>query len=178
MEQARIAPRLRFEALRESHAAVLFDALCADRIYRYLPDRPPASPEELARRFAALARGAPREAAQVWLNWAIARRDTYAWIGTLQATILPDRAGRGACALIGYVLTPAVWGRGLGTEAVRWLVEELARRFALDRLIATVDVRNQASVRLLERVGFVRVGAEPADLLGEATTDFRYELTY
>ncbi|MBK7972435.1 MAG: GNAT family N-acetyltransferase [Deltaproteobacteria bacterium] len=157
---------------------MLFDALAAARLYRYLPERAPDSPEALARRFAALVRGAPTDVAQLWLNWAVACRDPEQWIGTLQATVLPDRAGNGAYALIGYALTPAVWGRGLGTEAVRWLVDELARRFALDRLVATVDVRDQASGRLLERVGFVRIGAEAAELLGEISTDFRYQLTY
>lgn len=169
---------MRFEALREAHAPLLFPALAPPRVYRYLPERPPDSVEALARRFAALARGAPPDIAQIWLNWAIARREPEEWIGTLQATILPDHGGAGAYALIGYVLAPTAWGQGLGTAAARWLVEELARRFALDRLVATVDVRNQASVRLLERVGFVRIGAEPAELLGEATTDFRYQLRY
>ncbi len=56
---------------------------------------------------------------------------------------------------IGYLLHPAVWGQGLGREAVGAVI---ARGFAvhgLPRVTADVDPRNKASMRLLERLGFV-----------------------
>ena len=47
-------------------------------------------------------------------------------------------------------------------------------RFAVDDILATVDTRNLRSQRLLERLGFDRIGAAPAEIRGEATSDFRY----
>jgi RimJ/RimL family protein N-acetyltransferase len=163
--------RLRIEPLRADHAPLLFDALADPRIYTYIPDERHASVDTLARRYAFLECGAPDDVTEIWLNWALQRIDTCAYIGTLQATIVPDSR-----AYIGYMLTPSEWRRGFGTEACRWLACELQQRFAVDEIVATVDTRNAASVRLLERLGFDRIGTAPAEIRGEATTDFRYRL--
>jgi len=56
------------------------------------------------------------------------------------------------------------------------MVEELRSRFAVDEILAAVDTRNLRSQRLLERLGFDRIGAAPAEIRGEATSDFRYRL--
>jgi ribosomal-protein-alanine N-acetyltransferase len=79
-------------------------------------------------------------------------------------------------AYIGYVLTPSAWGRGLAREACRWLVGELRTRLEVGEILATVDTRNLRSVRLLEHLGFERIGTAAAEIRGEATTDFRYRL--
>jgi RimJ/RimL family protein N-acetyltransferase len=50
------------------------------------------------------------------------------------------------------------------------------RRYVLSEILATVDIRNVRSIRVLERVGFDRIGTEPAALRGQATTDYRYRL--
>jgi RimJ/RimL family protein N-acetyltransferase len=163
--------RLRIEPLGAHHAPLLFDALADAAIYAYIPDERHPSVDSLARRYAFLERGAPEGALEVWLNWALQRVDTGSYIGTLQATVMLDSR-----AFIGYVLTPAAWGRGFGTEACRWLVGELRSRFAVDEILATVDTRNLRSQRLLERLGFDRTGAAPAEIRREATSDFRYRL--
>jgi RimJ/RimL family protein N-acetyltransferase len=169
--------RLVIEPLTAAHAPLLFPALNDERVYRFLPERRPISVEALVERFTWLEQGAPPGLEQIWLNWAVGRRGDGAWLGTLQATVLPGTPNR-PYAFVGYVLTPSVWGQGLGLEALRWLIDELASSFPLERLVATVDVRNTASIRLLERAGFIRLGAEAADLHGEPTTDFRYQRDY
>ena len=169
--EAGITARLRIEPLRADHAAPLFDALSDPRIYAYIPDERHASVDSLARRYAFLECGAPEGVEEVWLNWALQRIDTGAYIGTLQATVVPQSR-----AFIGYVLTPSAWGRGFATEACRWLVTALNTHFAVDEILATVDTRNLASVRVLERLGFARIGISPAEIRGEVTTDFRYRL--
>ena len=110
---------------------------------------------------------------EVWLNWALQRVDAGAYIGTLQATVTPD-----SHASVGYVLTPSAWGQGFATEACRWLLATLQKRFVLNEIMATVDVRNLPSLRVLERLGFDCIGTEPAEIRGEATTDFRYRLGF
>src|SRR4030095_14721029 len=86
-----------------------------------------ATVDSLIRRYAFLERGAPPGVSEVWLNWALQRVDTRAYIGTLQATSTPD-----SHASIGYVLTPPAWGQGFATEACRWLLAALQRRFVLN----------------------------------------------
>jgi RimJ/RimL family protein N-acetyltransferase len=57
-------------------------------------------------------------------------------------------------AEIGYALGRPAWGQGYGQEAVRALVGHAFGALDLNRLEADVDPRNQASARLLERLGF------------------------
>jgi [ribosomal protein S5]-alanine N-acetyltransferase len=168
---AAVTARLRVEPLRAAHAPLLLPVLAERRIYAYIPDVSDPTLASLTKRYALLERGAPSEAKEVWLNWALQRMDTDAYVGTLQATVVP-----GSHAHIGYVLGEPAWGQGFATEACRWLVATLQARFEIDQIMATVDVRNVRSARVLERLGFECVGTEAAELRGETTTDYRYRL--
>jgi [ribosomal protein S5]-alanine N-acetyltransferase len=57
------------------------------------------------------------------------------------------------------------WGRGYATEAAHACVCHGFERLGLDRIVADVDPENQASIRVLEKVGFVRVGGSEKLLL-------------
>ncbi|HEV2231238.1 MAG TPA: GNAT family protein [Thermoplasmata archaeon] len=60
---------------------------------------------------------------------------------------------------IWYVLGDrAERGKGYGTEAVGLLVDYLLHEFELPRVGATSDLENQASMRLLDALGFRREG--------------------
>ena len=59
---------------------------------------------------------------------------------------------------VGYILHPDVWGQGLAGEAVRAAVDHVFATRDVDTLKADVDPENAASIRLLERLGFVRTG--------------------
>lgn len=74
--------------------------------------------------------------------------------GTLGWT---DEKGR---VEIGYGLAAPFRGRGLGTEAVRVLADWVAAQPGVRTVTASVEVGNEASRRLLERLGFVLVGEE------------------
>lgn len=56
---------------------------------------------------------------------------------------------------IGYLFDPDVWGRGYGREAVSAVVERAFAVHRLPRVLADVDPRNTASMRLLMGLGFV-----------------------
>lgn len=60
---------------------------------------------------------------------------------------------------VGYRIAREHWGKGIATAALGLLLEELAER----PLIATVAEHNVASLRVLEKHGFRRVGEEQAD---------------
>jgi RimJ/RimL family protein N-acetyltransferase len=64
---------------------------------------------------------------------------------------------------IGYWIGRIFWGRGYASSAVRLLVEEAQRR-GISRLHAYVFPDNPASMRVLEKNGFVRTGEVERDL--------------
>ena len=63
-----------------------------------------------------------------------------------------------ARAELGYVLGQAHWGRGLMREALAALISCAFGTMAMRRLEAEIDPRNAASLRLIERLGFVKEG--------------------
>jgi RimJ/RimL family protein N-acetyltransferase len=82
--------------------------------------------------------------------WAVFARDDGRYVGN--ASIRP-RTERRSDREIGYYLLEAEWGKGLGTELARALVEYGFEKLGLRAVYATVDYRNGASIRILEKVG-------------------------
>lgn len=165
--------RLALEPLRRSHAAELFEVLADERLYRFIPQRPPESLDALGARFARLeTRRSPR-GDEVWLNWAVRLRPEGRLVGRVEATLRQDRT-----AFLAYEIGVLFWGRGLATEACRRVVEALFVDFGAEVIVADVDTRNAASLRLLERLGFERgavtVGAD--HFKGSASDEVRYTM--
>lgn len=61
--------------------------------------------------------------------------------------------------LVGYWIGQAYWGRGVATRALAALLDEVTER----PLYAHVAAHNAASVRVLEKCGFVRTGSSTDD---------------
>jgi RimJ/RimL family protein N-acetyltransferase len=61
---------------------------------------------------------------------------------------------------VGYWIDRTYWGRGIASRALRLLLQEVAKR----PLVATAATSNQASLRVLQKCGFVveRVHLSPA----------------
>ena len=59
---------------------------------------------------------------------------------------------------IGFILHPDCWGQGLAREALEPVLDRAFAVHGLDRLVADVDPRNAASLRLLGRLGFRETG--------------------
>jgi RimJ/RimL family protein N-acetyltransferase len=74
------------------------------------------------------------------------------------------------CREIGYWVDPQHWGRGIASRALLLFLEELGER----PLTAHVAAHNVASIRVLERAGFRRVG-QPR-LADDGTVESVYEL--
>lgn len=76
---------------------------------------------------------------------------------------------------IGYIFHPDNWGRGLGFECLSALIDRAFGRFAFGTLLADVDPRNTASLRLLAKLGFVETHRQQATiLLGKEWCDSAY----
>jgi [ribosomal protein S5]-alanine N-acetyltransferase len=79
--------------------------------------------------------------------------------GTLVGTCtLFDISTQCRRAELGYMLSAAAWGRGLMREALRAFLDHAFTVLDLNRIEADTDPRNDRSMRLLERLGFVREG--------------------
>ena len=76
---------------------------------------------------------------------------------------------------VGYILHPDHWGRGLAGEAVGAAIAHVFATTDIDTLSADVDPENAASIRLLERLGFVKTGfAERTWCIGGSYKDSVY----
>lgn len=64
-------------------------------------------------------------------------------------------------AEVGYVLSGRYQGAGYASEAVAALLAAARSELGVTQLTALVDSRNGASIRLLERLGFVALGDAP-----------------
>lgn len=63
---------------------------------------------------------------------------------------------------LGYGLRRDRWGRGYATEAALACVRHGFEKLGLERIVADVDPHNSASIRVLEKCGFVRAGGTDA----------------
>ena len=81
-------------------------------------------------------------------------------------------------SLVGYTIAPEHQGRGYASEAVQAVVDWLFRRKRVHRIAATIDPRNLASARVLERCGFEYEGTarSAAYVRNEWTDDARFSL--
>lgn len=107
-------------------------------------------------------RGWPHDDTPAALSFRAARGST--WLVTVDNVIVgdigtkgpPDADGR---VEIGYGLAGPSRGQGLGTRAAGVLVSWLLARDDVRTVIAHVDPANASSVRLLLRLGFVRIAS-------------------
>jgi RimJ/RimL family protein N-acetyltransferase len=61
-------------------------------------------------------------------------------------------------AEIGYWLGEQFWNRGIATEALRFVTAEAFKRFEITRLFAVPFADHAASVRVLQKAGYVKEG--------------------
>jgi RimJ/RimL family protein N-acetyltransferase len=61
-------------------------------------------------------------------------------------------------AEIGYWLGEQAWGRGIATAALRAVTAEVFTRYDLTRLFAVPFADHAASIRVLEKAGYVKEG--------------------
>lgn len=96
-----------------------------------------------------------RYAAGDFYDWAVTLRDTGKMIGTCGFTRI-DLSNN--CGEIGYVINPNFHGRGLATEAARAVCDFGFRSLGLHRIEARYIVGNQASRRVMDKLGMREEG--------------------
>lgn len=138
-----------------AHADELFAVLSDPRIYEH-ENQPPPSSAWLRERFARLESRISPDGREQWLNWVPRLRDGAA-IGYVQATVYRDGS-----ADVAYEIGSAWWGRGLASQAVQAMVDELVGCYRVHEVSAVLKRANRRSERLLQRLGFAPASEEQA----------------
>lgn len=94
-------------------------------------------------------------ATRTLFQWAIELHASGAVVGTCTLSSVCAAHRR---AELGFGLRTDAWGRGYATEAVARLLDAAFGDLGFHRIEADVDPRNDASLGLLERIGFRREG--------------------
>lgn len=143
--------RLTARPVQVSDASAVFAAYANDPVVtRYLSWKAHAEPGPVAEFFA--------KGEESWRTgsghfaWLLHLRDTRALAGSIGVEL------KGQAAMFGYVLAQKFWGRGLMTEALRFLVDWSLAQPEIYRAWAFCDVENPASARVMEKAGMQREG--------------------
>lgn len=140
------------------------------KVWRNLTDRfpHPYGPQDADRWFAML------EAMREPTHWAI-EVEGHA-VGGVGVILREDIQARSAA--FGYWLGEPFWGRGIATQVTKAVAPYAMTRFGLVRLESPVFAWNPASMRVLEKCGFVREGVARASVFkdGELIDQVIYAL--
>lgn len=88
--------------------------------------------------------------------WATVLKAKNAYIGRcgLVPHFNPDQKPISGEAALGYYIAPQYWHQGFATEAARAFIRFGFNELALKRIVATVEKGNDASMHVLEKLGF------------------------
>lgn len=144
--------RLLLESLTELRRAEFAALTALPETMQYWSPGGAWTPEEADRRFTrSLAQLRDLRFGKRWL----VSKETGAGLGFVDTTtfgpgwgdVAPDEIE------IGWMLTPAAWGRGYATEAARAIRDEAFERLGLGSLLAGYHPENTASGRIMEKLG-------------------------
>jgi RimJ/RimL family protein N-acetyltransferase len=147
----------------EAHAAEMFYVLSDLAIYEY-EGEPPPSVEALARGYRRKESRFSPDGRQRWLNW-IVRLPNGEPTGYVQATVLESGA-----SLIGYEFSSRYWRRGIGSAAIKAMIQELVASYSVHTVVAVLKIANFRSMGLLQHLGF-EPGAQEHAQVYEAAQD-------
>jgi RimJ/RimL family protein N-acetyltransferase len=107
-----------------------------------------------------------------WVQFGIAEQDCDRLIGDIGVYVSADAQ----FGEIGFTLEPNFHGRGIATNAVRQALKLLFESTRVAHVLGISDIRNFASIRLLERIGFMHQETREVTFRGEACTEVVYAL--
>lgn len=87
------------------------------------------------------------------ISWAISLKDNATMIGYAGIWRIDKPHYRGE---IGYTLSPAFWGKGIMSEALKAIVAFGFHSMNLHSMEANINPNNIASIKIVEKLGFVR----------------------
>lgn len=144
--------RLLLEPLTASHTDFVFRHFSDPAVTQYLLDEPPvtkyAEAEEIVQFYA-------EPAGKPYNRWVMIQKSDHQPIGTCGYHKWDKRNLR---AEVGYDLSPDFWGQAYMTEALKAVISHGFEKMGLNRIQAVVYVKNNRSIRLLQKLGFAQEG--------------------
>jgi aminoglycoside 6'-N-acetyltransferase len=107
-----------------------------------------------------------------WVQLAIANRADDELLGDIGLCLHENGE-----AEIGFTLRQEAQGNCFAIEALRGLARELLRLSEVARIVGITDERNEASIRVLERLGMTLASRYETTFKQEPCVELRYELT-
>ena len=144
--------RLVLRRMSEDDAAEMFFLRSDEQVMKYI-DRPRAQSVDDGLKFIRMINEALLN--NEYINWAITLQGENRLIGNICFWRIEREHFR---AEIGYVLHPAHQGKGIMNEAVTAVLDYGFKEMKLHSVEANVNPENGASIKLLERIGFIREG--------------------
>lgn len=140
--------RFTIRPLSEEHEEGMWEMFSDPEFVKYVPfplqtDREKARETYLAQ---------IREGERFKFHFAVEWRET----GKMAGFAMVRPTGDGKNMEIGYCVTRKDWGKGLGSEITRFLIEEIAPLMGAKKadLLAKIRPENVASIRVAEKCGF------------------------
>ena len=152
-------PRLLLRRMRTSDDKDMYDYACRPEVTRYLLWSPHP---DLGYTGEYLKYLATRYAAGTFYDWAVVLKESGRMVGTCGFTAIDAQNETGE---IGYVLSPRVWGQGIACEAVRTVLAFGFERLLLQRIEARFIRGNDASLRVMQKVGMTFEGYHRQSML-------------
>jgi ribosomal-protein-alanine N-acetyltransferase len=133
----------------ESDARAMAEVYCDPEVMRFIPGGALAD-EEAVRSLLERYEGA--QARQGFSSWAVIERRSGRLIGDVGLGIFEPTGD----VELGYTLARACWGRGYASEGAKAALSAALTPLDVRRIIAVVDLENEASLRVTERIGMTR----------------------
>jgi [ribosomal protein S5]-alanine N-acetyltransferase len=147
--------RLRCRPIAQGDLASLVQLYRDPTVVRYLGTGQPLSGAQTAERL--------QNYLEAWAqagfgSYALVLKTTAGFIGC--GGIEPCSSAEGLEGEIGWVLAPPYWGQGLATEFARAMITIGFERFSLKRIFARADLRNGASIHVMQKAGLTLVRSD------------------
>lgn len=148
MHDAIDTDRLRLRPFISDDVQFAFDWFGDSLVMRFTPSGPDRSMEQTAARIANYKR---HQSERGFSKWIIIERGSGRPIGDAGLLLLAEYGWID----FGFRLAQHFWGKGLATEAASAWVQKAFGELKLDRLTAIVHPENYASIRVLQKLGFL-----------------------
>jgi RimJ/RimL family protein N-acetyltransferase len=145
--------------LKASAAAEMFAVVSDPCSYEFISKKAPGSPLELEERYRHQEKRISPDGSELWLNWIVREVKSNVAMGFVQASAKKDDPK----AQIGYLFHPQFWGKGYAFEALSQMCRLLSLNHKITFVWASIDPRNERSIKLMERLGFARSSIEPSE---------------
>jgi len=143
--------RLLLRPFRPEDVEVAFSWLGDVEVMRYMPAGPDTS---LGQTISRLVAYREHQLVYGYSKWLVSERESGEAVGDAGLLWLPGAEDID----LGFRFVKRCWGRGYATEVARAWIDYAFSTLSLHRLTAFAHPENSASLRVLERVGFRRLG--------------------